>query len=108
MKIPKKLRMFGRTFRIDHSDYKCHEFCADGYINVATQEICLKERADSYTEEHEADTLMHEIIHAIIKYNYIDIGAGEDSDEEERLVSCLATSIVQIIRDNKLDFIDRT
>ena len=41
------------------------------------------------------DTLLHEVLHAI--YN---VGNISDEDEEERIVSIMASGLTQVLRDN--------
>lgn len=92
------------TYRVYKDDIKCALIHSDGYIDIPNQEIYLKEQASNYSEELQTNTLMHEILHAIMRYNDINL----EYEVEEHMVTVLATSLIQIIRDNKLDFLDRT
>jgi hypothetical protein len=104
LKLPNKLRLFGRTFKVSNNDIKCALLHCEGYIDMAAQEIGFKEVGDAYTEENQADTVLHELLHAVFKYSDIQL----EAEDEEHVVTVVATSLVQIIRDNKLDFLDRT
>jgi len=51
--------------------------------------------ADGQRGPQLADTILHELLHAI----YATFGL-KDEDEEERIVSALATGLVGVLRDN--------
>ena len=52
--------------------------------------------ADGQRGPQLADTILHELLHAI----YATFGL-KDEDEEERIVSALATGLVGVLRDNR-------
>ncbi|WP_109076266.1 MULTISPECIES: hypothetical protein [unclassified Azospirillum] len=64
-----------------------------GFFSAVEQQIAIQ--ADMATPFKAADTLIHEINHAIFWAYGI-----EDADAEERTVSALATAWVQVYRDN--------
>jgi hypothetical protein len=47
------------------------------------------------TETQVANTLLHEVLHACWH-----VAGLEDEDEEERIVTCLANTYLQVLRDN--------
>lgn len=48
-----------------------------------------------------ADTVLHEIMHAVVKFRTLRYAAGEDIHEhEERVVTNMAHAMTQIFRDN--------
>jgi hypothetical protein len=54
---------------------------------------------DDISEQRSAETMIHEILHAV----WDTQGLG-DNDAEERIVTCLALGLSQVIRDNP-DFV---
>jgi hypothetical protein len=48
-----------------------------------------------------ADTVLHELMHAVVKFRTLKRGKDEDIDEhEERVVTNMAHGLTQIFRDN--------
>lgn len=48
-----------------------------------------------------ADTILHEAMHAVVKFRTLKCGENEDADDhEERVVTNMAHALTQIFRDN--------
>lgn len=93
LRIPKKLRIDGKIWRIQKSSTLLKResllgMCipVDRYISISTEQ--------SRSEREE--TLLHEILHGIFPE-----GIVKDATEE-RIVEALANSLYEIIRTNKL------
>lgn len=96
MKIPKKIRAFGRVYNIVHDDDVTASYDSYGLVIHDKEHIFLKKRGVSFSEEKEAATLMHELFH-VIEEN-LRINLTEDQ------IGLLAVGLYTIITDNKLDF----
>lgn len=79
----------GREYQVEYVE----SLDAYGYCNVNAHLIQIDDGQDT-TEE--ADTLVHEIFHALMFY--MDIGLG--AKKEEHVVRKLATGFTQVFRDN--------
>ncbi|MGI9486268.1 MAG: hypothetical protein ACR2RF_10405 [Geminicoccaceae bacterium] len=92
-----------KTVRIGYADYRVqpwphHEAAAAGrYGECSSYELVI--RIDDGLLDRSplkaADTMLHEILHAI----YWVYGV-EDEDKEERLVGMMASALTQVWRDN--------
>jgi hypothetical protein len=96
LKIPRKIRIIGRDFAVirDHENM-LHEGCY-GTIEYDENIIRLRERKPYFSEHQEAQTLMHELVHAI------DFSIGIKLEEDQ--INRLTVGIMAVIRDNDLDF----
>lgn len=106
MKIPTKIKILGHTIKVScHGNLVEHpdgDMCL-GLAHQWTDKISL---AVAYTDETGArqdmsemtvaETLLHEIIH------HIDNRLGLELQEYQ--ISGIACGIIQVIRDNKMDF----
>ncbi len=69
-------------------------------MGLCHKNISVIEYGSQYPEEVLADTVLHEVLHAVW-HNYLD----EPQAEEEKAVTMLAHGLIQVIRDNP-KFID--
>jgi len=93
MKIP-------NSIKIGYRDYKLEQWKQTvASANEAQGQFFSKEGVIGYTEEEQgvshANTLMHEILHAIVYQWNIDIG-----DKEETIVNGLANGLTTVFVDN--------
>ena len=92
MKRPDTIEIGGRAIRLQWRPAKDMKDClgqfvyAKGKIEVARGQL----------EYDEADTVLHEILHAILHLQ----GREEDPDTEERFVRALATGLLPVLRNN--------
>lgn len=101
MKLPNKVKV--ACFDIDIEDWHHRTATADGNFGTFSP-IELKIRIDtSCNPIMICEVLQHEILHAIYWAYVID-----DKDNEERIVSVMATALIQVYRDNPdiMDYID--
>ena len=93
MKLPNKVRV--ACFDIEIEEWDHRNATADGNFGTFSC-IELKIRIDTTCHPIMiAEVLQHEILHAIY-WAYVI----KDKDEEERIVSVMATALVQVYRDN--------
>lgn len=92
MKIPKNLKICGRTFQIILKEKLQDKYSYAGLYNSNYQTILLDK--DNHTEKIE-QTLFHEITHAI-NYDYLN----DKLTEEE--VNNLGNGFYQVLKDNNL------
>lgn len=85
---PNSLRILGRDVRVTYSP----DLDAYGYFHAMRQEIQVR---DGVSSIEEADTLVHEAMHAA--WNYMDIGLPK---HEEFVVRKLATAMTLILKEN--------
>lgn len=95
MKLPRKLKIKRSTWQVkfDESIEKTDD--AVGLCVFSSKKILISPNQDS---NDLADTLLHEILHAIWPTDL----CGDKL--EEKLVARLAGSLLQILQDNKLKF----
>lgn len=87
---PEAIRLMGRTFLFNY--VKGSVLSPDdtfGHIDVYGQVICI---SDDLTPVEEADTVLHELIHAV------DLTMGLDMTEHQ--VHHLATGLIALFQDN--------
>jgi hypothetical protein len=88
------------TVRISHYTFKIERVKGKALGAAGVYGMCSKDKQVIYmdttaTDSVQLDTLLHEILHGIWW-----TGALEDEDKEERIVSVLATGLVQVFKDN--------
>ena len=90
--LPQRIRITRRDYRLrlvdDHFDAGKRGLC-----DTNARTITLNGSADD--EPLAADTVLHEILHALCWHYHLDLG-----DAEERVVTCLATGLAQVMSDN--------
>lgn len=92
MKLDKVLVGY-QTYEIVNDTEHCRNF---GALGVTHKDKALIVMDNSQSKESYADTLIHELLHAIC-HSYIPTLAPE---EEESLITSLAHGLTQVIRDN--------
>lgn len=92
-KPPELLRIFGRTYRVLKETVGGLGQDRVGSCDNINQIIVI-DALQSPVEE--ADTLLHEVLHAIAYTMKI----GLDLDDEEKVVAALATGLLGVIQDN--------
>ena len=97
MKIPKKLKVGGRVFRIKHLHHSKEENW--GLIKYNSSEILLYRYGlkplEKMSKQNMEQTFIHELLHAIDSvYNSFGLG--------EKTTSRLAEGLYQVLKDNKL------
>ena len=88
----KKLKIGGQVYKVIRDDKQCEE---RGYLGICFKDHSKIFYTEDYPKETVADTLIHEMLHAIWR-NYLDEGAVE----EEKAVTMLAHGLIQVMRDN--------
>lgn len=97
MKIPKKLRVFGRTYTVVHDNAVVDSHDCYGLVYHETEHVFLRKRGVEFSEEKEASTFMHELFHIL------DENLRTDLTEEQ--INLLAVGFFAAIQDNKLNFL---
>jgi len=102
MKIPKKVKIGGKTYTV--SMKKAAKDAHELYILENRAEVWYKEQKiliyDDMNTETKEEVLLHEIIHAINDNMYL----GLDEETTQRL----ATGFYQVLKDNKFNYSDKT
>ena len=93
MKKLTKLVIGSQTYTVGFDNTHLSPFGAVGVTHKDTQRIIL---ADNLPNDAIADTLIHEVLHAIC-HNYIP---DVDDSDEEKVVTQIAHGLTQVIRDN--------
>lgn len=98
LKLPKKLKAFGRTYDIVSDDDITRQFDVYGMMHPGKESISLQKRCGNFSEQKEASTFLHEILHVVDE----NLRAGL----EEEQINLLAVGLYSIIQDNNLSFLD--
>ena len=101
MKIEKEIKIAGHIVEVIRGHHFREKRGSDGLADFGGNRILLDGGIDSESEE--AQIFLHEILHHIV-YRYI----GDTGILEERTISSLTEGLFQVLRDNKLDFADRS
>lgn len=96
MKIPNKVKVLAKTYNIFHDNEITGKHLCYGVTYHDNQETFLRKRGELFSEEHEAEVFLHEMLHNIDAA--LSIGLTE---EQTNLIS---TGMFCLIRDNNLDF----
>ena len=98
MKIPKKLKIAGFTYKITHNKQIAdHSSTFASTIN-AQQEINV---GQGFPVQKQEQTFLHEILHAVW-FCYGLKEAGFKNEQEEHIVDALSNGLYQVLKDNKL------
>ena len=89
-----------KSIRIGYRQYQVKAWSDAELLTTESYGQCDKQRAIIYVCTHldddlVADTLLHEILHAI----WHEYGL-QDDDREERIVHTLASGFIQVMKDN--------
>ena len=101
MKIPKELKIIGRTIKIIIDDELTNRNDTSGEAHYRYDKILLQPcvRGTPRTPQSIQITLLHEIIHFILE------GLGEsDLKSNEKFISSFSEVLYQVLKDNKLCF----
>lgn len=103
MKIPKTLKIGGMNWTVIHHKEVSDQTRCFGRCDCNEQIIYLQ---PDMKPDNEARTFLHELLHAL--FWTANIGGFLDDqprkDREEDIVSTLDSALLQVIRDNDLDF----
>lgn len=104
MKIPKKLNILGHPILVYRSNDALElDECdrAMGLAHLLSNKIGVCHRVDGedVSESMVAETFMHEIFH--------HVGSKLGLELEEAQIAGMACGVLQVIRDNKIDFLSR-
>jgi hypothetical protein len=106
MKIPKRIKIGGCTYRVIMPYvFRDNESCLVGMCDTSLQEIkiaTVNQYGEKRHEEALEHTLMHEILHAVDFVYGCEI--GNKGSECEDIIDQLARGLLQVIRDNRLNF----
>lgn len=95
MKRPSKVRVNGETFRIRYRTFTEKE----GNVGTCLHKDSVLEIATGQTPFNTRDTVLHEIMHALlVKQGHT--GKCFESVTEERYVNALATGVIGVLHDN--------
>ena len=86
---PRKLRIMGREYTVKYEDDL-------GVLGLCSPDECRIEIEDGQPPVEEADTVIHEVLHAI--HFLMDIGLSHKREEE--VVRKMATGLMQVFADN--------
>lgn len=102
MRIPKKIKIASHDIKIRRKKKSDDSLLAFGYADLAHNEIVLfREFGGKPLEESTVtETFLHEIIHQVAQLYGISL--------KEREVNQLAAGLLQVIRGNKINFLDTT
>ena len=89
MKIPESIKIGANKFKIDRGSFRTESDMDGGACEWETNSIFL---ANDMPEDREATCFLHEILHGINIYL------------TEEQVTYLSEALIQVIRDNNLDF----
>jgi hypothetical protein len=93
MIIPGKIKIFGYEFTVDLLDEeRMHDVI--GWCDHNRQAIHVQA---GLVPELEAETLIHEILHAIAHFTHL-----KETSDEERWVQCLGMGFHTVLHDNPL------
>jgi hypothetical protein len=98
MKLPASARIAGYKCKITRADLIVNGEGDYGTFDYNTNEIEIARETDFASEEQEASTLLHEIIHGVLGIYKIKV------PDEEEMVEKLETALIQVLRDNKTLF----
>ncbi|AUO78191.1 hypothetical protein RSEGYP2_32 [Ralstonia phage RsoP1EGY] len=87
---PHSLRIMGRKFRVSYKDD------LDGDLGYCEPTKCKIEIENGQHPVEEADTVLHEVLHAV--FYLMDIGLS--AEEEEHVVRKVVTGLTQVFQDN--------
>jgi hypothetical protein len=90
--LPDSLRIGPFDVRIEKHEKLCDEDTWGTYNGAS---LLMQFQSGQPSNPFAADTVLHEINHAIYR-----IFALRDSDDEERIVTVMATGMIQVLRDN--------
>lgn len=90
---PSTLRIMGREFQVDYDAELDEEEGAVGYCYAPDSLIEIK---DGQHPMEEADTILHETLHAL--FYLLDLGLSRS--KEEKIVRLLSTGLIQVFADN--------
>lgn len=106
MKIPKKLKVGGRTYTITYPFiFKDTPRPLYGLHDAAGQFIKIAQKDEFGVDRHPESithTVLHEFLHAID--NVYNGGRLTSADRGEEMIDSLSEGLLQVIRDNGLDF----
>lgn len=109
MKIPKSLKIGGRTYSVRFPyKFKDSHVVMYGLHDAGAQKILLSDR-DEHANLRNKDSIfqafLHELLHAVD--NVYNGGRLSSWDKGEETIDQIAEGLIQVIRDNDLDFRDR-
>jgi hypothetical protein len=98
LKIPSKLKAFGRIYKVERESEVTGKMECWGYFDSYRDTVVLKKRGLEFTPGREKQVFMHEIFHILDDSLHIKL------DEDQ--IQLLAVGLSTIIDDNKLNFAD--
>lgn len=100
MKIPKEIKLLGRTIKVVYDKELTNRDGCTGAAHYRYDEIIIQPSTEGKprNEDDIAVTFLHELIHFIANY------MAEDKLREEKLLTRLSEVLYQVLKDNKLDF----
>jgi len=98
MKLPKKIEVLNRTYKVVEKDMS--EGSSIGSSAFATGTIAIHSNLDSQAQ---ADTLLHEIIHAILTAMGHEVSEKESLHTEENVL-IISNGLATFLRDNPETF----
>lgn len=102
MKIPTTLKIAGLTWKVKESKNIATEGSCWGSTHYDSQTIYLD---PATTEQHKAEVLLHEILHAVMWVSRLDQRFRSDNKPTDEEVVCAVTAtLFQVLKDNKLRF----
>ena len=100
MKIPKKIKVGGHVYRVIYPCDFAENKNLRGQHDGDTKEIRI---SDDGPESVIAETLLHEILHAVDSVTGYKL-----FEDNERAIVGIGEALFQVLRDNNLDFRDKS
>jgi len=98
MKIPSHIKVGGAMYNVIFVDEISEANPeVDGNVNFSKQTIKLK---NGGCEEYLEQTFLHELLHILFDFCYINI----DKEQEENVVERLSKALYQVLKDNDINF----
>jgi hypothetical protein len=98
LKIPKKIKAFGRTHNVIRDNKVAEEKQCWGFFDSVTDTVVLRERDGELTPGRERQVFLHELLHVIDDSLQLNL--------REKQVQLLSVGLTTIIEENGLDFRD--
>jgi len=96
LKVPEKVKAFGRSYKIQRDNDTTNKMECWGYLDAFKDIVVLRKRDCDFTPGHEKQVFLHELMH-IVDINF-HIGLTEEQ------IQTLSVGLVTIMEDNNLNF----
>lgn len=103
MQLPNTLKIGGFDWTVEKNFNVAYEGSAFGSTHTNSQKIFID---PSTTDQKNAQTLLHEVIHAVVWQSGLGrrLERLNDAKIEEEIVQSISMGLYQVLKDNKLKF----